>query len=52
LGALGELPLKIKCVFEGEEEVGSPHLASFVAEHTELLATDGCLWATGRKDES
>jgi acetylornithine deacetylase/succinyl-diaminopimelate desuccinylase-like protein len=49
---LGELPLKIKCVFEGEEEVGSPHLASFAAEHAELLAADGCLWETGRKDES
>ena len=49
---LGELPLKIKFVFEGEEEVGSPHLASFAAEHAELLAADGCLWETGRKDES
>jgi acetylornithine deacetylase/succinyl-diaminopimelate desuccinylase-like protein len=49
---LGELPLKIKCVFEGEEEVGSPHLASFAAEHADLLAADGCLWETGRKDES
>jgi acetylornithine deacetylase/succinyl-diaminopimelate desuccinylase-like protein len=49
---LGELPLKIKCVFEGEEEVGSPHLASFAAEHAELLSADGCLWETGRKDES
>jgi len=49
---LGKLPLKIKCVFEGEEEVGSPHLASFAAEHAKLLAADGCLWETGRKDES
>jgi acetylornithine deacetylase/succinyl-diaminopimelate desuccinylase-like protein len=49
---LGELPLKIKLVFEGEEEVGSPHLASFAAEHADLLAADGCLWETGRKDES
>jgi acetylornithine deacetylase/succinyl-diaminopimelate desuccinylase-like protein len=49
---LGELPLKIKCFFEGEEEVGSPHLASFAAEHAGLLAADGCLWETGHKDES
>jgi acetylornithine deacetylase/succinyl-diaminopimelate desuccinylase-like protein len=50
--SLGKLPLKVKCVFEGEEEVGSPHLASFASEHAELLAADGCLWETGHKDES
>ncbi len=47
----GELPLKVKFVFEGEEEVGSPHLAQFVAENEELLlAADGCLWEGARKD--
>jgi acetylornithine deacetylase/succinyl-diaminopimelate desuccinylase-like protein len=45
---LGKLSLKIKCTFEGEEEVGSPHLASFAVEHADLLAADGCLWETGR----
>jgi len=49
---LGELPLKVKWVIEGEEEVGSPHLASFAAEHAALLTADGCLWEAGQKDES
>jgi acetylornithine deacetylase/succinyl-diaminopimelate desuccinylase-like protein len=50
---MGDLPLKIKFVFEGEEEVGSPHLAQFVEENRELLlGADGCLWEGGRKDMS
>jgi len=49
---LGRLPLKVKWVIEGEEEVGSPHLASFAAEHAALLTADGCLWEAGYKDES
>lgn len=48
---LGELPLMLKFVVEGEEEVGSPHLTQFVAENKELLlGADGCLWEGGRKD--
>jgi acetylornithine deacetylase/succinyl-diaminopimelate desuccinylase-like protein len=50
---MGDLPLKIKFVFEGEEEVGSPHLAQFVDENKELLlGADGCLWEGGRTDMS
>lgn len=49
----GSLPLKIKFVFEGEEEVGSPHLTQFVDENKELLlGADGCLWEGGRTDMS
>lgn len=51
LATIGELPLKIKWVVEGEEEVGSPHLAAFAAEHASLLTADGCLWEAGQKDE-
>jgi acetylornithine deacetylase/succinyl-diaminopimelate desuccinylase-like protein len=48
---MGNLPLKIKFVFEGEEEVGSPHLESFVDENKDLLlGADGCLWEGGRID--
>lgn len=51
--AMGGLPLRIKFVFEGEEEVGSPHLAQFVAENKGLLqGADGLLWEGGRKDMS
>jgi acetylornithine deacetylase/succinyl-diaminopimelate desuccinylase-like protein len=50
----GRLPLNVKFLFEGEEEIGSPHLAGFVAAHaTELAAdvvisADGAMW---RPDE-
>jgi len=46
----GELPLNVKFVVEGEEEIGSPHLAGFAQEHTELLRSDGCIWESGGKD--
>lgn len=50
---IGALPLRVACVFEGEEEVGSPHLAQFAADHAALLATmDGCVWESGQKDEA
>ncbi|MFQ6002070.1 MAG: M20/M25/M40 family metallo-hydrolase, partial [Anaerolineae bacterium] len=48
----GELPLKIKFVFEGEEEIGSVHLAQFVEENRDLLEADGCIWEGGSKDLS
>jgi len=35
----GSLPVNVKCLFEGEEEIGSPNLAEFVAAHRhELVA--------------
>jgi acetylornithine deacetylase/succinyl-diaminopimelate desuccinylase-like protein len=46
----GRLPLNIKFLFEGEEEVGSPSLRPFVAEHRAMLAcdlvvsADGAMW--------
>jgi len=51
LAAVGPLPLKIKFVFEGEEEIGSTHLPKFAQENRALLeGTDGCLWEFGGKD--
>jgi acetylornithine deacetylase/succinyl-diaminopimelate desuccinylase-like protein len=49
---IGPLPLKIKFVIEGEEEIGSPHLAGFAQQHAALLQADGCLWETGGKNET
>ena len=46
-GTTGELPINIKCMFEGEEEVGSPSLDSFIAEHKEMLAADVVVSADG-----
>jgi acetylornithine deacetylase/succinyl-diaminopimelate desuccinylase-like protein len=43
----GELPCGVIFVVEGEEEIGSPHIARFVREHTDMLASDGALWEVG-----
>jgi acetylornithine deacetylase/succinyl-diaminopimelate desuccinylase-like protein len=36
----GALPMNIKIIFEGEEEIGSENLAKFISEHKELLKAD------------
>jgi len=36
----GGLPVNVKWLFEGEEEIGSPSLEAFIAGHKELLACD------------
>lgn len=38
--ATNSLPTNIKFIIEGEEEIGSPNLASFVKEHKDLLKAD------------
>ena len=47
---VGELPLRLRVLYEGEEEIGSEHLASFVERHSDRLAADGCIWEAGYKD--
>ncbi|TET37060.1 MAG: M20/M25/M40 family metallo-hydrolase, partial [Anaerolineales bacterium] len=37
------LPLNLKFMFEGEEEIGSPSLPAFIEEHKDLLASAVCL---------
>jgi acetylornithine deacetylase/succinyl-diaminopimelate desuccinylase-like protein len=39
----GELPINIKLLIEGEEEIGSPNLAPFVRENAELLKCNAVL---------
>ena len=39
----GQLPVNIKFILEGEEEIGSPNLVPFIKSHTELLACDVAL---------
>src|SRR5581483_9101201 len=43
----GALPINVKFMIEGEEEVGSPSLERFIAEQRELLAADVVLSADG-----
>lgn len=50
--AVGPLPVRIKFLIEGEEEVGSPHLSAFAERHLDLLQADACLWESGAKDSA
>ena len=43
----GELPCGVIFVVEGEEEIGSPHIAEFVQNHLDLLACHGAIWEEG-----
>jgi acetylornithine deacetylase/succinyl-diaminopimelate desuccinylase-like protein len=43
----GELPLNIKFLFEGEEEIGSPHLPDYVLSNAKELAADLVISADG-----
>jgi acetylornithine deacetylase/succinyl-diaminopimelate desuccinylase-like protein len=46
----GELPLRVRVLYEGEEEIGSEHLAEFVQRNADRLRADGCIWEAGYKD--
>lgn len=50
LAVRGMVPLGILFVVEGEEEIGSPHLGQFAADHRAELRADGCIWEAGYKD--
>ncbi len=47
----GELPLTVKFIVEGEEEIGSIHIEEFTHAHRRLVAADGCIWESGSRDE-
>ncbi|MCE7482009.1 M20/M25/M40 family metallo-hydrolase [Microbacterium profundi] len=50
----GALPCNLRFLFEGEEEIGSPHLASYVRAHADELGADLVISADGaqwRPDE-
>jgi len=38
--AIGDFPVRIKFLLEGEEEIGSPNTPTFVRQHQDLLACD------------
>ncbi len=43
LNSTGQLPLNVKFMLEGEEEIGSPNLEEFVVKHLDLLKADAAL---------
>lgn len=48
----GELPLNVKFIIEGEEEIGSPHLQNFIDDHPDKVRADACIWEFGGRDLS
>lgn len=50
LAVRGELPVNLKFIIEGEEEVGSLHLGPWVEKHKELLEADGMHCLDGSVD--
>lgn len=48
----GDFPCSITFIVEGEEEIGSPHIAQFVRQHASLLSCQGSIWETGGIDAS
>ena len=52
LTVTGALPCNVIVLLEGEEEVGSPHIAEFVAEHRDLLLADLVVTSDGPLHES
>jgi acetylornithine deacetylase/succinyl-diaminopimelate desuccinylase-like protein len=48
----GQLPINLRVFFEGDEEVGSLPVETFIAEHPDLLAADLCVVSdTGLQDD-
>jgi len=47
LSTEGKLPVNVKFFFEGQEEIGSPTLAPFIAENARLLQADMIFSADG-----
>jgi len=43
----GELPIGVRWIVEGEEEVLSPHFDEIVRSNAEALRADACLWEGG-----
>jgi acetylornithine deacetylase/succinyl-diaminopimelate desuccinylase-like protein len=47
LKALGEVPVTLRFLVEGEEEIGSKTFEKIAHAHAGKLAADGCLWESG-----
>jgi acetylornithine deacetylase/succinyl-diaminopimelate desuccinylase-like protein len=52
LAVHGKLPCNVLVLLEGEEEIGSPHIAGFVREYKDLLNADLVITADGHVHET
>lgn len=52
LNTYGKLPINMKYIFEGEEEIGSPNLEPFCAANKELLKSDLVVMSDSHVHES
>lgn len=52
LAVHGALPCNVLVLLEGEEEIGSPHIADFVRQHRDLLRCDLVVTADGPVHDS
>lgn len=50
LETAGNVPVNIKFVIEGEEEIGSPHLAPVIQANKDLFSADAAIWEFGGTD--
>ena len=47
LKQLGEVPVTLRFLVEGEEEIGSRSFEKIARDHADKLHADGCLWESG-----
>jgi acetylornithine deacetylase/succinyl-diaminopimelate desuccinylase-like protein len=47
LKQLGEVPVTLRFLVEGEEEIGSKTFEKIAHQHSSKLSADGCLWESG-----
>ena len=52
LAVRGQLPCNVILLLEGEEEMGSPHIANFVNDHRDLLKADLVITSDGPLPEN
>ncbi len=46
----GDVPVNVKWVIEGEEEIGSPHFSEFIQKYRDRLRGDSAIWEFGGLD--
>jgi len=49
---LGEIPVTLRFLVEGEEEIGSKSFEKMAHDHADKLHADGCLWESGGFDSA